>query len=155
MQGFLQSAKTRATEMVAEAEVAAKGLVATVEAAIDAPGEGSEVVVVPVTHGGPTGLQLIAQSDMPGEPVFVDLIAPGSPITASHPNVKEGSRLVAINMVRQLLFTSRAFECHKLRRPLKVVLVPRAANISSNTVVATAGTHRGAPTVCCAPDASA
>ena len=100
MQGFLQGAKARAAELVAEAEAAAKGLVETV-----APTEGSVAVVVPIAHGGPTGLQFVAASDMPGEPVFLDWIAPGSPVSASHPQVKEGSRLVAINMVRRSMVT--------------------------------------------------
>jgi hypothetical protein len=105
MQGFLQTARTRATELVADAESAAKELVATVEAAIEAPVlERSEpAVVVPIAHGGPTGLHFTAPSDMPGEAVVVDSIAPGSPIIASHPHVREGSRLVAINMVRRLM----------------------------------------------------
>ena len=101
MQGFLQNAKARATELAADAELAAKGLVATVEAAIEAPAEASEAVVVPIAHGGPTGLHFAAPSDKPGEPVVVDSIASGSPIFASHPLLKEGSRLVAINMVRR------------------------------------------------------
>ena len=100
MQGFLQGAKARAAELVAEAEAAAKGLVETV-----APTEGSVAVVVPIAHGGPTGLQFVGASDMPGEPVFLDWIAPGSPVSASHPQVKEGSRLVAINMVRRSMVT--------------------------------------------------
>ena len=118
MQGFLQSAKARATELVADAEVAAKGFVATVEAAIETPSEGSEAVVVAIAHGGPTGMQFTAASDVPGEPVVLDSIVPGSPAVAAHPRVREGSRLVAVNRVGCSTFTCRSKPAFRPVRPV-------------------------------------
>jgi hypothetical protein len=136
MQGFLQSAKARATELAADAEVAAKGLVATVEAAIEAPNaEGLEAVVLPIAHGGPIGLHFTAPSDVPGEPVVVDSIAPGSPIIASHPHVREGSRLVAINMVRRSMALARGYPTALQRGRGKTVLtIAHSAPCSSPQV---------------------
>ena len=80
-------------------KTAMSSLVATVEAAIETPSEGSEAVVVAIAHGGPTGMQFTAASDVPGEPVFLDSIVPGSPAVAAHPQVRAASRLVAVNRV--------------------------------------------------------
>ena len=70
----------------------------------DAADPAAEAEVVAIAHGGPTGMQFSAASDLPGEPVFLDSIVPDSPAVVAHPRVREGSRLVAVNRVGCSMF---------------------------------------------------